>query len=145
MSAPNGFDVERAVTVLIEIAKKLEDGAVALHRVALPALAYASEAEAQELRALASALPGFCKDVDWLVIRAADILAGAVLRRMNEHIDGEIDARSEIGDALLDYASSRHGDANPLGDVLSAYEKLRAPVHPEGDERVNDRPPRPGA
>lgn len=55
--------------------------------------------------------------------RAADYLAGVCSLAVHRH---KIDARSEIGDALLDYASTRYGDSNPIGGVDATYQKLRA-------------------
>jgi hypothetical protein len=55
--------------------------------------------------------------------RAADALAGACCRMVDRDA---IDARSEIGDALLDYASSRHGHGDPIGGVRRAYDLLKS-------------------
>lgn len=47
-------------------------------------------------------------------IVAADGLAAAVNQLIKR---GILNARSPVGDALLDYASIRFGDRNPIGDL----------------------------
>jgi hypothetical protein len=47
-------------------------------------------------------------------IMAADKLAAAVSKLVRR---GILDARSEAADKLLDYASIRFGDRNPVGDL----------------------------
>jgi hypothetical protein len=48
------------------------------------------------------------------VIMAADKLAVAVNKLIGR---GILDSRSEAADRLLDYASIRFGDSNPVGDL----------------------------
>lgn len=55
-------------------------------------------------------------------IRAADKLAAAVNALVHK---GLLDARSPAADALLNYASLRFGDQNPIGDLekqVASYE-----------------------
>lgn len=47
-------------------------------------------------------------------IRAADALAVAVNQLVKREI---LDSRSEAADALLNYASERFGDRDPIGDL----------------------------
>ena len=47
-------------------------------------------------------------------VKAADRLAREVNKLVRRRI---IDARSPAADALLDYASGRFGDRNPIGDL----------------------------
>jgi hypothetical protein len=56
-------------------------------------------------------------------LQAAVYLAGACERMVKE---GHIDARSEIGDAMLDFASGLYGDRRPIADLRADYEALRA-------------------
>lgn len=49
-----------------------------------------------------------------LTIRAADRLALTVIKLVKS---GVLDARSEAGDQVLNYASMRFGDSNPIGDM----------------------------
>jgi hypothetical protein len=66
---------------------------------------------------------------------AADMLAGAVCRLVRS---GALDARSEAGDAVLSYASVRHGDSNPIGNVERVYDDARA-RRAEGASCVRER------
>lgn len=52
--------------------------------------------------------------ISFFAIKAADTLAVAVSRLIDR---GVLDSRSEAADALLDYASERFGDGNPIGDL----------------------------
>lgn len=63
------------------------------------------------------------------VVRAADKLAMAVNRLVKR---GVLDSRSEAADDLLNYASIRFGDENPIGDLedkVQEYENARPPQH----------------
>jgi len=51
---------------------------------------------------------------------AADRLALAVNKLVAQ---GRLDARSEVADRLLDYASGRFGDSNPIGDLEAKREE----------------------
>lgn len=70
-----------------------------------------------------AARPEDSPHAEFLVIEAADLLAGAVARLVDL---GIIDARSEAGDLLLDYASTRHGDSRPIAAVRDAALYLNA-------------------
>lgn len=52
----------------------------------------------------------------------ADRLAGEVLKLVDR---GVLDARSAAADALLDYASTRHGDDDPMQGVRDTFDQLR--------------------
>lgn len=72
------------------------------------------------------------------VIFGAGRLAGAVDRLVRS---GKLDARSEAGDALLDYAASRHGDREPIIAVRRAYDVILSKLDaarssPSGGEPV---------
>lgn len=54
------------------------------------------------------------------VVRAADKLAAAVSKLVKARV---LDARSEAADELLNYASLRFGDSNPIGDLEEQVEK----------------------
>lgn len=59
---------------------------------------------------------------EWIVRLAADRLAGEVCKLVDAHTH---DARSAVADALLDYASIRHGDQSPIENVRGAFNELR--------------------
>lgn len=70
----------------------------------------------------------------------ADRLAGEVCRMIDQ---GDLDARSGAGDAVLDYASARYGDRDPIGDVRRTFNALpttkpgrRFPVEIENGDAV---------
>lgn len=72
------------------------------------------------------------------LIFGADRLAGAVDRLVRS---GKLDARSEAGDALLDYACSRHGDREPIMAVRCVYDVILSKLaaarsSPSGGEPV---------
>jgi len=52
--------------------------------------------------------------MSFFAIKAADTLAAAVARLIDR---GVLGSRSEAVDALLDYASERFGDSDPIGDL----------------------------
>jgi len=54
------------------------------------------------------------EEISPFTIIAADRLAMAVNKLVKQ---GIIDARSEAADRLLDYASQRFGDNNPIGNL----------------------------
>jgi len=53
----------------------------------------------------------------------ADRLAGAVCKMIDR---GDLSARSVVGDALLDYACTRHGDARPIERVRETYAEIES-------------------
>lgn len=60
---------------------------------------------------------------------AADKLAAAVIKLIK---NGVLDARSDVGDKVLDYASARFGDQNPIGDLevtVRHYDNNSPPQH----------------
>ncbi len=59
------------------------------------------------------------KPVSIFIVRAADKLADAVNKLVKAGVLGE---RSGAADALLDYASARFGNRNPLGDLENHME-----------------------
>ncbi len=73
--------------------------------------------------ALRSALSKARAERDAFERVAADRLAGEVNKLIGLYA---LDARSPVADALLDYASIRHGDVNPITEVERAYEAIRS-------------------